>query len=409
MNTRFAAEILSIGTELTQGTVLNTNAAYLGKELTKLGFEVRGHSACRDDFRSIEEALRRGLRGTDVLCVSGGLGPTPDDITRDALASFFRVPLRFSSEQFRLIRRFYHKRHKRVPDIVRREAEFPANAQPILNQFGIALGFVIEDRGKVIVVLPGVPGELTRLFEFRIKPLLKKKFRGLKPLSSLVVKTVGLSEPSIMQRLGKSFFKLGDFQFGIYPEVGEVGLRLYADSGFLIRRLKRHARRALRGHIYSFLDESLEAVVGKILVKKRCSISVAESLTGGRVSEIFTRTPGASRYFRGAVVSYHNQVKAGLLNVPEELLHRRGAVSRQTALAMAEGIRSRLKTTLGLAVTGIAGPGGGSRSKPVGLVYLAVSSSQKKAAWEEQFTGDRQQIQARSAKKLLEHLWQWLR
>ena len=409
MRSSSQAEILCIGTELTKGTVVNTNAAYLSKELTQLGFEVVGHSACQDDFKAIEESLGLALRRSDVVCVSGGLGPTPDDITRDALAAYFKVPLRFSAAQFRLIERLYQKRKRKVPALVRREAMFPANARPILNRFGIALGFVIEEHGKVVAVLPGVPGELTRLFEYRIKPLLRRRFKNLKPLSALVVKTVGLSEPAIMQRLGKSFFKLGAFQFGIYPSVGEVSLRLYSDRSSVIRRLKTHAQWVLGDSIYSFADETLDGVVAKALCERGITVCAAESCTGGKVSELFTRLPGASRYFRGAVVSYHDEAKIEFLRVPRETLQRYWAVSRQTALAMAEGARSRFQTTLGLSVTGIAGPAGESPSKPVGLVYLAVVSSKRRRVWEENFTGYREQIQARASKKLLEYLWQWLR
>ncbi len=409
LKNRPAAGILTLGTELTKGTVVNTNAAYLGKELTSLGFEVKGQTACPDDFKAIEEALGLALARSEVLIVTGGLGPTPDDLTREALADYFGVPLRFSPQQYRLIQRVYAKRKKKVPSLVRREAEFPANATPVLNQFGIALGFTIEEKGKIIAVLPGVPGELTRLFEYRIKPYLKKRFPNLEPPFSLVARTVGLSEPSIMQQLGQSFFNLGAFQFGIYPHVGEVSLRLYADSSAVIRRLQSHIQKKLGKYLYSFSEDRIEAVIGKELTRRRWTLSIAESCTGGKVSEAVTEIPGASRYFRGSVVSYHDQVKSELLGVSRDLLRQKGAVSSQTALAMADGVRRRFGTTLGLSITGIAGPSGGTPQKPVGLIYMALATAKKKKVWAENFSGDRNQIQSRSAKKLLEHLWQWLR
>ena len=403
------AELLTIGTELVRGSVVNTNAAYLGQELTKLGFEVRGQVACPDDPSAIKSALRSALACSDVIFVSGGLGPTPDDITRETLADYFGAPLVFSQKQYRLIRRYYQKRNQPVPSIVRREACLPARAKPILNQFGVALGFLIETEGKIVIVVPGVPGELIRLFKHWVKPYLQRRFPGLRPASVLVVKTVGLSEPSIMQRLGRSFFKLGNFQFGIYPEVGEVGLRIYADSSNLTARLKRYVTRVLGPQVYSFSDEAIETVIGKRLLTKHCSISVAESCTGGEVSAAMIRIPGASAYFLGSVVAYSNETKSRLLGVPPALLRQKGAVSSQAAVAMARGVRQQFHSTLGLSITGIAGPRGGSLNKPVGSVCIAMASSKHSKVWEERFLGDRNQIQVRATKKALEYLWRWIR
>lgn len=406
---RPAAELLTIGTELVTGSVVNTNAAYLGRELTKLGLQVRWQSACRDERGTIQEALRRALARSDVIFVSGGLGPTPDDITRESLAEFFNVPLTLSKVQYRMILGYYRERGKTVPPMVKREACFPANAQPVFNRFGIALGFMIEEKGRLVIVVPGVPGELRRLFEIRLKSFLKQRFRGLRPAHLLVVKTVGLSEPTVMRRLGRSFFKMGRFDFGIYPETGETTLRIYGDSQALIRRLKKRARAVLGRDIYSLSEESLEAVIGEELRARHWSLAVAESCTGGKISDRIIGIPGASRYFRGGIIAYHNEAKETILNVPSHLLEKKGAVSCETAVAMAEGARQRFGSTLGMAITGIAGPTGGSAKKPVGLVYIAIASSRRQRAWKENFRGDREQIQNRAAKKALEYLWRWLR
>lgn len=402
------AGILTIGTELVTGSVLNTNAQYLSRALTRLGFQVDTQSACRDDPQAIREALREALKRSQLVIATGGLGPTPDDITRESVAEFFGVPLVFSKGQYRQISRFYEKRGRRLPKMVRREAHFPANAEPIFNRFGIALGFLIEEEGRSLIVLPGVPGELIRLFEGELAPRLKRKFQGLRPPEVLTVKTIGLSEPTVMNRLGSAFFKMGKFEFGIYPEVGEVALRIYADSKGLIERLKRRIFRLLKGHIYSLSEESLEAVIGKQLVRRHGSVAVAESCTGGKISELITRVPGASRYFRGAVVAYENAVKESGLGVPRKILRTKGAVSGETALEMARRVRERLKSTFGVGVTGIAGPTGGTPQKPVGLVYLAIAGPRESRAWEKRFIGDREQIQHRAAKKALEYLWRWI-
>ena len=403
------AELLTIGTELVRGSVINTNAAYLGQELTKLGFDVHAQSACSDNAMDIKSSLRLALARSDVILITGGLGPTPDDITRDTLADYFHSSLVFSPSQFKLIRRYYQKRNKAVPSIVRKEACLPAVAKPVLNQFGIALGFLIEEKGRILIALPGVPGELVRLFEHHVKAYLQKRFPFLRPASVLMVKTVGLSEPAIMQKLGSSFFRIGDFQFGIYPKMAEVGIRIYSDSKRISRLLRQYVKRKLGPHIYSFSDETLIAVVSRKLVKRRWSISVAESCTGGRLSSELTKITGASAYFPGGVVTYSNKVKEEILSIPPQVISKFGAVSKQTALAMADRVRRQFMTTLGLAITGIAGPAGGSHRKPIGLVHVAICSASRSKVWEDRFIGDRGQIQDRAVKKALEYLWRWIR
>ena len=403
------AALLTLGTELLTGAVLNTNAAYLGRELTQLGFEVHWQSACRDEKRSIQEALRRALDRSDVVLVSGGLGPTPDDITRESLAEFFNVPLVLSKIQYQMILGHYRRRGKVLPSAVKQEACLPANAKPIFNHFGIALGFTIEKEGQVVIVLPGVPGELTRLFETRLKPFLRKKFPDLHPARSLIVKTVGLSEPSIMKYLGRSFFKMGKFDFGIYPEYGEVALRIYADSSELIRRLKARIVRVIGDYVYSFSDESLEKAIGTLLLAKRWTLAIAESCTGGKVADRVVAMPGASRYFKGGIVAYRDEAKVKILGVSFRLIREKGAVSRETVIAMAQRVRERFGSTLGLAVTGIAGPTGGTVKKPAGLVYLALASPTRQRVWKQIFYGTRQQVQARAVKKALEYLWREIR
>lgn len=402
-------EILTVGAELLTGSTVNTNAAYLGRELTDLGFEVLGQTACPDEGPSIQAALGRALKQADLVIVSGGLGPTPDDVTRDALADFFNAPLVFSKVQYREIAHQYRKRGRAVPELVKREAYFPANSKPVFNRFGIALGFIIQERGSVVIAVPGVPGELTRLYQAHLKPFLRGHFGGLGRPARLTVKTVGLSEPTIMKRLSKNFFKLGKFRFGIYPRAGEVAIRIQADRPSLAARLKKHMKRVLRGHIYGFDEAEIEEVIGKSLTRKKWTLAIAESCTGGQISRRITGVPGSSRYFLGGIVAYRNRIKTELLGVPKATLFSEGAVSSQTALAMAKGVCRRFNARLGIAVTGIAGPGGGTRRKPVGLVYLAICGPGRCQAWKELFTGDREQIQERATQKALEYLWKWIR
>ena len=401
------AELLTAGTELLKGSVLNTNARFLGRELTDLGFVVKGQQACRDEIPAIRERLAEALSRSDLVIVSGGLGPTPDDVTRDAVAEFFRAPLVFSRPQFLRIQKYYRRRGRKVPGMVRREAMFPQNAVPLVNHYGIALGFTISQDGRLVVVLPGVPEELEKMFRRLVRPLLRRFFRRLKSRPAFTARIAGLSEPEVMRRLGKDFFK-APFDFGIYPEAGEVTLRLQADTKTVLAELRKKICVRLGDSLYSLEDISLAEAVGRILAQKGKTLAVAESCTGGLLASEITKVPGASRYFKGSVTAYDDLIKEEWLEVPRSLLVRKGAVSRESALMLARVVRKKMKSSYGLAVTGIAGPSGGSPSKPVGLVFIALASADKSRAWRHHFWGDRIQIQTKAMKKALEHLWRRL-
>lgn len=405
--TEAEASILTIGNELLRGNALNSNARFLGRELTSLGFQVISQSSCLDEMDEIQRALSQALSKADFIVLTGGLGPTPDDLTRDAVAQFFRVPLIFSKSQFSLISRYYRSRGRPIPDIVRREAMFPNNAKPLLNRYGVALGFSILLPGKLIIVLPGVPYELEGMFRHNVRGLIKAHFPSLRALPSFMARTVGLSEPEIMRRLGKDFFDR-DFTFGIYPEPGEVTIRLQARSPQIIKKLKQKVRKRLAGSVYAEDEISLSQAVGNILKRRSKTLSVAESCTGGLLASEITKSPGASFYFIGSITTYSNRIKSDLVDVPKALLAKKGAASKEVALALASGIRSKMKTSLGIAVTGIAGPSGGSALKPVGLVHIAISTPRITQAWKFKFLGERIQIQIKAAKKALELLWRLL-
>ncbi len=403
------AEILTIGDELLKGSTLNTNARFLGEELTQLGFKVTGQSACPDSIPAISKKLSEALVRSEVMILSGGLGPTPDDVTRDAVSDFFRVPLVFSKSQFALIRRYYERRsRKKVPEIVRREAQFPANAVPLLNRFGVALGFFIRSGRRLLIALPGVPSELERMFETSVCPLLLKSFPDLKKGARLLVKMVGISEPEVMRLLGRDFFNR-PFEFGIYPKAGEVAIRLQADTRKTLQILEGKIKKRLRPFIYTFQERSLAEVCGKHLTRRKKTLAVVESCTGGLLTSELTKLPGASRFLVGSVVAYHDRIKSQTLGVPQAILKKEGAVSEKTAAALAQGIREKFSTSYGMGVTGIAGPSGGSKKKPVGLVYIALASSQSMKVWKEVFVGERQPIQKRAVVRALEYLWKTIR
>lgn len=401
-------EILCIGNELLRGSVVNTNAAFLGRELFNRGFEVVSLSVCADSQEAIRFRLGEAIRRADIVFMSGGIGPTPDDVTREGVAAHFNVPLIFSKTEYRRIQKIYKRFGKRIPAIVRREAFYPANAKPLINRFGIAMGFSVEVQHKVIVVLPGVPSELKNMFFDVVMPLLQKKYPGRTRPQKITVKMAGISEPDVMKRLGKDFFE-DPFDFGIYPGGGEVAIRISSENKSVLKRVDRKIRIRLKDFIYAREEISLASVIGKILTRRKQTLAVAESCTGGLLASRITKQPGASIYFQGGTVTYQALVKKKL-GVSEKTLRTYGEVSPQVAKALARCVQLRMEATYGIGITGIAGPTGGNKQKPVGLVYIGLASpGGRTEVFRHIFLGDRRQIQNRAAVKALEYLWRKIR
>lgn len=402
------AAVLAVGNEVLRGSVVNTNAAFLGRELSGLGFEIVSHGVCADSIEAIRFRLGEVLRRADLVIIMGGLGPTPDDVTREGIAAHFKVPLVFSARQYRHLQKVYKRYGKRVPPLVKREAFYPENARPLVNRFGIALGFSIETGSKAVIALPGVPSELKSMYFDVVLPFLKKKYGDLFKSRKLIVKMAGISEPDVMKRLGKDFFD-DPFDFGIYPAAGEITIRILAENAAILARLKKKIATRLKDRIYGWDEMPLSVVIGRILTRKKQTLAVAESCTGGLLASRITACSGASVYFRGGVVAYHANVKTEL-GVPGRILKERGEVSAQVASELARSVRIRMGSSFGIGITGIAGPGGGNSKKPVGLVYIGLASPNKKVkAWKHVFWGDRHQVQERAATKALEYLWRKIR
>ena len=402
------AAILSVGNEVLRGSVVNTNAAFLGRELSGLGFEVISHGVCADSQEAIRFRLGEMLRRVDLIMMTGGLGPTPDDVTREGIAAHFKVPLVFSIPQYRRLQKVYKRYGKRVPSLVKREAFYPENAKPLINRFGIALGFAIETGPKNVIALPGVPSELQNMYFDVVLPFLKKKYGDLFKSRRLIVRLTGISEPDVMKKLGGDFFD-DRFDFGIYPSAGEIAIRILADKADVLGRLKKKIATRLKDRIYGWDETPLSVVIGKILTRKKQTFAVEESCTGGLLASRITACPGASVYFRGGVVTYHSSVKTDL-GVPEKLIKEHGEVSAQIAAHLAKSVRTRMGSSFGLGITGVAGPGGGSSKKPVGLVYIGLASPDGTVqTWKHFFWGERHQVQDKAATKALECLWRKIR
>lgn len=397
------AAVIAVGTELLKGSVLNTNSFFISRALHQIGIRVATHIACHDEIQEIENSLGQALSQADIVFLSGGLGPTPDDLTRDAVAHFFRVRLKISKSQLTLIKNYYKKRRHRFLKIVEKEAMYPENAKPLVNRQGIALGFCVPCGQKLLIVLPGVPYELERMITDQVVPLIKKYYPGLKPKPALTAKIIGLSEPEVMEKLGKDFFD-DPFEFGIYPAPGEVAIRINAESSVVIHKLFKKVKTRLGKHVYSFEEATFAETVSALLTRRKQTLAIAESCTGGLLASEFAKIPGASRFFKGAVVAYDNQVKTAL-GVSKSLIKKQGAVSRPVACELAKKIRASMKTSFGIGITGIAGPAGASRSKPVGTVFVALDSRQGCQVREFHFWGARRQVQTKAVIKALELLW----
>ena len=401
-------ELITIGSELLNGAVLNTNAQYLANQISKLNIDVVYQVSCRDREAEIVGCLSAAFGRSDLIMVTGGLGPTPDDITREAITKYFRCALKFDSAQYRQITRYFKRVHKSPPFMTRREAFRPEIAKPLINRFGIALGFYIETDEKLMIVLPGVPRELINMYETIVEKLICNKFKNRIPTYVLEARIVGMYETEIMQKLKKSFFEKRNFEFGIYPEIGEVTIRLKAKEKKIISILRREMKERIGQRLYSFEGQTLSEVIAQKMTSRNLSLSITESCTGGLLSERLTDPAGASHFFKGGITAYSNNVKIQKIGVPLGLIKKYGAVSKEVAKNMAQGVREKLTTSVGISITGIAGPAGGTRKKPVGLVYIGISNSKGTTVTQCLFTGERKKIRLQAAQKALYLLYQWL-
>jgi len=403
--------ILTVGTELLTGKTVDTNGAFLARELFEMGFRVRRKLSVHDDSREMTEALSGSLRDSELVLVSGGLGPTPDDITKKVLSDYFGKPLRVDRQELARIRKTYPAQARAVPEFVRIQAEYPVDTELLENPLGVAQGLVFRGSQRLCIAIPGVPQEARAMFRGSVRPLLRKAYPALRSPATACFKTAGQNESSLMKQLGPKFTHAEGISFGCYPEIGEVTLRVQnnscSDKKFL--ELKRYIRSKLRPWLYAEDESGLaETLVRKLTLHKR-SIACAESCTGGWISKRLTDIAGSSKVFRGSVVVYSNEAKRKLLGIPRAILTSHGAVSAHTARLMAERVREVFGSCYGLAVTGIAGPSGGSASKPVGLTYIGLADGRKTRIYKFIFHGERKGNRLRAAQKSLlvlkDHLW----
>ncbi len=378
------ADIITIGDEILIGQIIDSNSAYLGEQLTKLGFLVRRTVSIGDNADSIITALNDSVQNSDLIILTGGLGPTNDDITKDTLTRFFHGNYILHEASLNIISQFFALRGREMTERNRRQAEVPDTCEPLLNRIGTAPGMLFRKENKIIFSLPGVPFEMQALFENEVMPRILQHFTLPVRLQKTIL-TTGLSESDIADRLAKFENELDkELKLAYLPSPGLLRLRLSISGNnidYLNKKLNdtSHKIVAMLGgqNVFGYDDDALPKVIGEILRKYNYQLSVAESCTGGNIAHLITSVPGASAYFRGGIVAYANDIKKSMLHVDQSTLEKFGAVSCEVVEQMALGARKIMNTDFSIATSGIAGPDGGSSEKPVGTTWIAVATPEK--------------------------------
>ncbi len=373
------AEILCVGTELLLGDIVNTNAAYLSQRLAELGIHVYRHTAVGDNPERLKRALDAAFAEADLVITSGGLGPTYDDLTKETVAAYFGREMEMHIESLSAIRAYFERTGRVMTKNNEKQAMMPKGAIVFPNHYGTAPSLAIEGDGKTAIMLPGPPGELTRIFKEEVLPYLERR-RGA-VLVSKNIHIFGMGESAVEERLADIMTEAKNPTVAPYCKEGEVRLRVTAESHSResAERMCDNVIEKIRNtevgkFIYGVDVDSLENAVVEFLHKNGLTLAAAESCTGGLIAKRITDIAGCSDVFFGGCVTYTNEVKQKLLGVSADTLEKYGAVSEQTAAEMARGVRERLGTDIGVSATGVAGPTGGTAETPVGTVFIGVST-----------------------------------
>ncbi|MBI3354294.1 MAG: competence/damage-inducible protein A [Nitrospirae bacterium] len=403
------AEIISVGSELLSWDKAETNSLYLSKQLKLLGLEVRYKSIVGDIESDIESALITAAGRSSFVVVTGGLGPTEDDLTRKAVAKALKRGLVLSDALIEKIKTRFEAVGKEMPKNNERQALIPNKAIIIDNPIGTAPGFALEHNKSLVICLPGVPSEMQRMFEEGVLPLIKGRIEGPGTIEARIIRICGIAEAKIDEIIGDLYAAERGVRIGLTADEYGVDVRITsaglsdAEAAKRVDELKEKIAARLKDNIYSFNEEAMEAIVVRLLKEKGARLSVAESCTGGLIQKRITDVSGSSACFEMGVVCYSNEAKMQVLRVPPEMIKEYGSVSSQAAMAMADGIRRIAGTGYGLGITGIAGPEGGTEKKPVGLVYIALSEKGKEMRCKGyNFTGSREMIRIKASQFALD-------
>lgn len=413
------AEILSVGTELLLGQIVNTNAAFLAARLAEVGVDLYRQTTVGDNLERVTAAFKDALERADLVLSTGGLGPTQDDLSRDALAAALGVPLLRHPEAEEMVRAVFSRRGLPLTEVQFRQAQVPEGGRPLTNPAGTAPGILWEGRregrwdgrSKAVILLPGPPTEMQVIFETAVGPWLRDRMGGW-VIRSRVLRLCGMGEPMVEAAVLDLIHEGKNPTIAPLVEDGEVRLRLTAKADAepaaneMLDRLEAAIRARLDDHIFGVDDMSLPAAVVRLLTDKGLTLAVAESCTGGLLASRVTDIPGSSACFLWGATVYSNESKTALAGVSPATLEVHGAVSEETARELAEGVRRRAGSTFGIGVTGIAGPGGGTPEKPVGLVHFALAGPWGTHHQRLMFNGPRAYIRRRAAWQALVMLWQ---
>ncbi len=389
------AELLTIGDEILFGQIVDTNSQWMSVALDQVGIRVIRKTSIGDQENEILTAVAEAESRADIILITGGLGPTSDDITKPCLAKYFDCKLEIHEEALAEVREFFVSRGRELTEVNRQQAALPACCTKITNVIGTAPGMWFEKNGKIFVAMPGVPHEMKRMMTERIVPKLLETFKTPTILHK-IIRTVGIGESVLAERISPWEKSLPDhIKIAYLPGLGEVKVRLTAmgDSKENLKAeldaLTASVQPLAGDYIYGYGDETLEEVIGKILRAKKLTLSIAESCTGGFLSHLVTSVPGCSDYFLGSMIPYAYEIKMRQLGVKPEVLEKNGAVSEPTIIEMANIVRAKFNTDIGVATSGIAGPGGATPDKPVGMIWIAYSDKHHTITRKLQLSKDR--------------------
>ena len=402
------AEIIAVGTEILLGDIVNTNAQYLAKELAALGIEMYYQQVVGDNEERILHAFDEGFSRSDIIITSGGLGPTTDDLTKEVAAKYFNKELLPDQNSIDAIKEYFSLTGRKMAENNLKQGFIPKDSIVLKNNNGTAPGVIIEEYGKIMIILPGPPKELKPMFEESVRPYLERMTDSI--LVSKMVKILGIGESSVADEIKDLIENQTNPTIAPYAKEVGVALRLTAkakneeEALELIRPVEEEIKKRLGNNVYATEDISIEEVVAKLLIEKNLTISTAESCTGGMIASTLINYPGISQIFLEGAVTYSNEAKHNRLGVKNETLDKYGAVSEETAIEMAIGIAKTAGTNVSIVTTGIAGPGGGTEEKPVGLVYIGVYVNGEVKVQRCIFKGNRDRIRIQATIKGLDML-----
>jgi len=408
------AEIISVGTELLLGDVVDTNASYIAQNLALLGIDLFRKTVVGDNKERIVRVFKEVFKRVDLIIITGGLGPTEDDLTKEAVSEALGEKLELNEEVLEEIKRKLHYPERGTEKGIIKQAMVLSSAKLLPNPVGTAPGIILKRENKVILLLPGVPREMERMMKEGVIPYLQRTKGKTEPIKSRVLKIVGMGESQVEKSILDLLKEQSNPTIALLAKRGEVHIRITAkfkEKKLLeekIGEIEERIRARLGDYIYGVDEDTLEGKVASLLKGKNLTISVAESCSGGLLSHRLTNIPGSSNYYQAGIISYSNEAKSHFLDVSPQLIQEKGAVSPEVAKEMARGARESANTDLGVGITGIAGPTGGTLKKPVGLVYIALSTQAGEICEKFIFPGDREEVKWRTSQATLNLLRQYL-